>query len=98
MELIERTPVLCKQGVTVFDPGHVHQLNSRSLNHLCCFFCCTTLVHFRDNRYNGQFSSRENESVPKRCTVSVSSSPSCRLRAALGLILSSCRKIFCNAS
>src|SRR6266481_3448524 len=41
---------------------------------------------------------RNTAPTPKRCTVSVSSSPSSRLRAALGLILSSCRKIFCNAS
>ena len=35
---------------------------------------------------------RNTAPIPKRCTVSVSSSPSSRLRAALGLILSSCRK------
>src|SRR6267142_2427643 len=40
---------------------------------------------------------RNTAPTPKRCTVSVSSRPSSRLRAALGLIISSCRKIFCNA-
>ena len=36
---------------------------------------------------------RSSEPTPSRCTVRVSSSPSSRLRAALGLIRSSCRKI-----
>jgi hypothetical protein len=36
---------------------------------------------------------RNTPPIPKRCTVSVSSSPSSRLPAALGLIRSSCRKI-----
>src|SRR2546426_2127447 len=35
-----------------FDPGHVHQLNPRSLNHLRCNFYCTILVQFRYIRYN----------------------------------------------
>src|ERR1700747_1500272 len=41
---------------------------------------------------------RNTAPIPKRCTVRVSSSPSSRLRAAVGLIRSNCRKIFCNAS
>jgi len=35
-----------------FEPPHVHQLNLRSLNHLRCFFFCTSLVQNRDNRDN----------------------------------------------
>ncbi len=38
-----------------FDPGHVHQLNSRSLNYLRSFFYCTILVQFRYIRYNWSF-------------------------------------------
>ena len=37
---------------------------------------------------------RNNAPTPNRCTVNVSSSSSSRLRAALGLITSSCRAIF----
>src|ERR1700681_2987839 len=32
-----------------FDPGHVHQLNSRSPDHLRCNFDCTILVQFWDS-------------------------------------------------
>ena len=44
-----RAPAL-QAGGRRFDPGHVHQLNSRSLNHLGHFFDCTILVQPRDNR------------------------------------------------
>src|SRR6266403_3547465 len=37
---------------------------------------------------------RNTAPTPKRCTVSVSSKPSSKHRAAVGLIRSSCRKIF----
>src|SRR6266849_9687693 len=57
-----RAPAL-QAGGRRFDPGHVHQLNSRSLNYLRSNFDCLILLQFRDIRYNGQFSSRENESV-----------------------------------
>jgi hypothetical protein len=58
-----RAPAL-QAGGRRFDPGHVHQLNSRSLNHLRCFFLCTTLVQIRDNRDNRLlFEIRKSESV-----------------------------------
>src|SRR5258708_6205236 len=59
---VGRAPAL-QAGGRRFEPGHVHQLNSRSLNHLRCNFDCTILVQFRDNRYNGLFRSRKNESI-----------------------------------
>ena len=46
-----RAPAL-QAGGQGFESPHVHQPNSRSLNHLRYFFCCTTFVHFRYNRYN----------------------------------------------
>jgi hypothetical protein len=47
-----------------FEPPHVHQLNLRSLNHLRCFFLCTTLVQIRDNRDNSVlFEIRKSKSV-----------------------------------
>src|SRR3989442_5466117 len=49
-----RAPAL-QAGSHRFDPGHVHQLNSRSLNHLRCNFYCTILVQFRYIRYNWSF-------------------------------------------
>ena len=35
-----------------FDPGHVHQLNSRSLLNLRCYFDRFLFPFFRDNRDN----------------------------------------------
>ena len=41
---------------------------------------------------------RNTAPIPKRCTVSVSSKPSSKLRAAVGLIRSNCWRIFSNAA
>lgn len=41
---------------------------------------------------------RSSGPTPSRCIVSVPSSPSSRLRAALGLMRSSCRKSFSNSA
>jgi len=49
---LAKMPPALQAGGHRFDPGHVHQLNLRSLNHLRSFFLCTTLVQLRDNRDN----------------------------------------------
>jgi hypothetical protein len=49
---------------SLLDPGHVHQLNSRSLSDLRSFFCRTFLMHSRYIRHNSRIcTSWKRESV-----------------------------------